>query len=293
MHGKITKEILSSLSDEYTNISLIKDDNCVNVSFCLFRETFVFVDVISSILKSKSESDKFLLRNQAICVGILVRISKLMKSVFSMVADRANGHGEAILIINRCIVESVINLKFFCEKASESDFDIFVESGLVSDKDLFDNICENISKRGYRTPIEERMLKSIKSLFKVSKIDIERIDKRLKWKNYRKILEELDLSNTYVVFQKIPSHSIHGTWSDLSMHHLKSKEGGFVPNFKSIIPDSRLLCPVNEIVLSSVKSYIEKYLFDMVDIKLVIDKIDDLINRNSTVNCFHESSLTR
>jgi len=292
MYEKITEELLSKLTENHTDISSVKKENCTELSFYLFRETAILAILTSSILKSVNENDKALPRNQAICAGLLVRMTKFMGAVLSLMIDKVRNHGEVIMAINRCIIESSINLKFFCDKASEQDFNLFVKSGLGPDKELFDNIQENISQRGHELPIETRMLKSINNLFKISGInDLKELDRIPRWRSYRTILTELNLESSYAALQRIPSHLVHGTWPDLAMHHLEAIGGGFEPNLDSITPDSRLLCPINNIVLLSIKSYIEKYFSDVDGITLIIDKADDLIIRNDTVDQFHESSL--
>ena len=292
MYAKITEELLSELTGNYTDVSSIKKENCTELAFYLFRETAILVILVSSILKSIDDDNKALPRNQAICAGLLVRIMKFMGAVLSLMIDRVRDHGEVIMATNRCIIESSINLKFFCDKASEQDFDLFVKSGLGPDKELFDNIQENISNRGHELPIETRMLRSINNLFRISGIsDLTELDNIPRWKSYKAILRELDLESAYASLQRIPSHLVHGTWPDLAMHHLEVIDDGFEPNLDSITPDSRLLCPTINLVLLSVKAYIEKYFSDVDAIAFITDKADDLIVRNNTVDQFHESSL--
>lgn len=293
MYAKITEELLSRLTENYTDISSIKKENCTELSFYLSRETAILVILISSILKSIDDDNKALPRNQAICAGLLVRIMKFMGAVLSLMTDRVRNHGEVIMATNRCIVESSINLKFFCDKASEQDFDLFVKSGLGPDKELFDNIQENISIRGHELPIETRMLRSINNLFTISGInDLTELNNIPRWKSYKTILTELNLEGSYASLQRIPSHLVHGTWPDLAMHHLEIIENGFEPNLDSITPDSRLLCPINSMVLLSVKAYIEKYFSDVNGIALITDKVDSLMERNDTVDKFQESCLS-
>ena len=53
-------------------------------------------------------------RNQAICAGLLVRIFKYMLSVAKLSADIE--HGETVQALNRCIVESAVNLRYLLLK---------------------------------------------------------------------------------------------------------------------------------------------------------------------------------
>ena len=53
-----------------------------------------------------------------------------MAAVLALMVDEVREHGDVILTLNRCIVESAINLRFFSEKANEDDYEEFVKSTL-------------------------------------------------------------------------------------------------------------------------------------------------------------------
>ena len=63
-------------------------------------------------------------RNQAICAGLLVRISKYMLSVVKLSSDIE--HGETVQALNRCIIESIVNVRYLLVKDSEAVYDRFV-----------------------------------------------------------------------------------------------------------------------------------------------------------------------
>lgn len=130
------------------------------VAFNLYRETAILVTFVSHLSDS---DDMSLSRNQAIEVGLAVRISKYMSGVLALMIDKVREHGEVIQTINRCIVESAINLRFFCEKADAEDYEEFVRSCLRPERDQQRLIAANIQARGSELPIETRMLRSIAS----------------------------------------------------------------------------------------------------------------------------------
>lgn len=292
---KITEKTINDLLGAPTDISGLTngtEKSFSKIAFCLYKETLMISILSSELYESYNPDENIQSREQAISAGLVTRISKFMTSVLALLCDKKN-HGEVIMALNRCITESSINLRFFCEKATEKDFDDFIKSSLKPERDTYAYIKENITKRGSDLPIEKRMLNSINQLFESSGIkNFEELKSIPKRKNYKEILEAMDMGSVYPMFQGISSHSIHGTWVDILKHHLIEIDSGFKPNHNSISTDARLLCPINSIVLSSVKSYINKYfLKENEAIEIIFSRIDDLIERNKNVDLLHEKSM--
>lgn len=293
---EIIKESIDNLLGQPTDISGLVDGtekSFSKIAFYLYKET-VMISILSSELYESCNPDEAILsRKQAISAGLVARISKFMTSVLALLCDKKN-HGEVIMALNRCITESAINLIFFCEKATEQDFDEFIKSSLKPERDTYIYINENIAKRGGELPIEKRMLNSINQLFESSGIkNFEELKSIPKRKNYKEIMEAVDMESVYPMLQGISSHSIHGTWVDIIKHHLEEVDSGFKPKHDSIVPDARLLCPINAIVLSSVKSYINKYFpRDNEIIGVILSRIDKLMERNKTVDSLQEASIS-
>lgn len=298
MSEEFVEKTVDELIGQPTDVSTINIDSksaLLKVAFGLYRET-AMVAVLSAHLYESYEQEKgALLREQAICVGLIVRISKFMSSVLALLCDNNREHGEVIMSLNRCIIESAINLKFFSEKAKLQDFEEYIKSSLKPEKEAYDLIQENISKRGTVLPIENRMMNSINRTFRISGIadvgDLKSIPKR---KNYKVILSEIGMESYYPFFQGIPSHSIHGTWVDLTLHHLEEVEKGFRPKPEPAISDVRLLCPTNLMVLTSMQSYIKKYfIHEHEGVLALSDRIDSLIERNNKIDFAHEEKISK
>ena len=84
----------------------------------LYKEVIRLCVISSAAYFEDTEDPIKLERNQAICVGLLVRISKYMGSVVKLSAD--NEHGETVQALNRCILESAVNLQYLLLKDDES-----------------------------------------------------------------------------------------------------------------------------------------------------------------------------
>ena len=200
-------------------------------------------------------------RNQAICVGLLVRISKLMLSVVKLSSDIE--HGETVEALNRCIIESSVNLKYLLLKDCDEAYDQFVKNGLRAERELYDIINQNIHRRGGKQlAIEESMLKSILDKCESLGVTIEDINLRAgSWGgNLKSRLSALGFDEgAYTVMQRFPSHAIHGTWVDLLSNHLARHDDGYEPNFDHLQTDGELLMPVACFAMDAAMEYLDKF----------------------------------
>ncbi len=294
VNEKSIKDILG-LPTDISNINVGSGGAFSKVVFDLYRETAIVITLSAHLCESFNPKEDVLPRNQAIGAGLVIRITKFMKAVMVLLIDKVSEHGEVIMALNRCITESATNLRFFCEKATDKDFEEFIKSSLKPEKEQYAFIQESIKKRGNVLPIETRMLKSIISVFKTSGVIEMEIEKLTipKRKDYKTILTTLGMESVYPMLQGIQSHSIHGSWVDLIKHHLEEVDSGFRPTPDPVIPDPRLLCPINIFVLMAVESYIRKY-FPKNDegISVLLARIADLMERLTKIDSLHEKKLS-
>jgi len=299
MGTEVTEKSIGDLLGSPTDISNINADSgntFSRVVFNQYRETTIVIGVSAHLYESFNPKEGVLPRNQAIGAGLVIRIMKFMKSVMALLIDKVSEHGEVIMALNRCITESATNLRFFCEKATDEDFEEFIKSSLKPEKEQYAFIQENINRRGSILPIETRMLKSIISVFKTSGVVETDIDKLKipRRKDYKTILTALGMESIYPMLQGIQSHSIHGSWIDLIKHHLEEIDSGFRPTPDPVIPDSRLLCPINIFVLMAVDSYIRKYFPENdAGISFLLSRVVDLIERLTKIDSLHEQKLSK
>ena len=229
--------------------------------FDLYREAGGLVSVIgASCLGNTSDTVRFD-RNQAICVGLLVRVSKLMLSVIKLSSDIE--HGETVKALNRCIIETSVNLRFLLLKDCDEVYEQFVKNGLRGERELHDIIHQNMERRGNKQlAIEESMLKSILDKCESSGVRIEDIDLRARsWGGtFKDKLSALGFDDdAYTVLQRISSHAIHGTWMDLLSNHLVRHDDGYEPNFDHLQTDGELLMPVACFAMDAAREYLDKF----------------------------------
>lgn len=159
MSIEASKKSIDDLLGPPTDVSVVDTDPKLlsKVALDLYRETAIVAVVTSHLFEALGSGSEALPRNQSIGAGFIVRIAKFMASVLSLLCDKMQNHGETIMVLNRCIIESAINLRFFCEVAEQKDFDDFVISSLKPEKEQYIFIQTNIRNRGNSLPIETRM----------------------------------------------------------------------------------------------------------------------------------------
>ena len=248
-------------------------------AFDLYKEALGLACVSSSIVSGDSLEVNALHIDQAICAGLLVRISKLMGSIIKLSADTE--YGETVEVINRCVIESSIDLRFLLAKNDPNLFERFVKHGLVAERELYNLIQANVDRRGGKVlEIEAGMLKSIINMCDSSGVRIEDVpQKRAAWGgSMRDKLRALNMDSAYVVLQMLPSHAIHGTWADLIRHHLLRNADGFEATLEWTRTDGKHLGPTALLVIEAVQDYLARY-FDVVSVAPISERLESLKER--------------
>ena len=233
-------------------------------------------------------------RNQAICAGLLVRISKFMLVVIQLSAD--GNRGEVVAALNRSILETAVNLEFLVASKDDTYFDKFVSLGLGPERELYDTIQANIAGRGGEVlAIEARMLSSIDDVCRTSWVKIGDVERKHKeWAgNVRARLQAIGKEEQYTATMRIPSHAVHGNWVDLYKNHLEvdRKSGFFSPKSTFSNVDERHLGPIAVLVLDATAPYLLRYFSENPETQLLLARMKDLVNRILGVGDAHERLL--
>ena len=246
----------------------------------LYKEAIRLCVISSSAYIENTEDTIKLKRNQAICAGLLVRISKYMASVAKLSAGVE--HGETVQALNRCILESAVNLQYLILKDDDQIYDRFVRNGPRAERELYDIIQENVESRGGNIlAIEQGMIVSIVETVEQSGVKVEDIKSKAgDWGGgVRNRFEAIGLDwRAYTSLARVPSHAIHGDWVDLLKNHLRPRGNGFEPIPDHSQTDGELLSPVGILVIKAVQKYLEKY-FDHRDVQLLRKRLDSLQER--------------
>ena len=264
------------------------------LAFELFKEAGSILVIVSNAYLSYYDKPPVMSRNQAILAGMITRIYKLMISILQLTVP--DERGEVIMILQRCILETVINILFLIHHNDEELFDSFVKLSLAPERELYNIIMKRIDARdGASLPIEERMLSTIERLCKNSDLSIEEVSPKYKqWGgSFPDKLEALNMKEAYVALQRIPSHTVHGSWADLLMHHIEPVEGGFRPNTEWRRVDERMYTSTSLLALDAAYEYLSHIFQETPEVMPLYKRIDDLQERIRRVDTAHEQWLSR
>jgi hypothetical protein len=252
------------------------------IAFDLYKEACRVVVFAAHLLDETSAARGGFSRNQAICAGLMVKISKFMVAVIQL--STSDDRGEIVMALNRIILESTINLEFLIRSEDAKYFDQFVEYSLGPERDVYDQIQTNINARdGEVWDIEKRLLRSIHHICATSGMKIEEVQRKHRdWgENIRERLKVLGKESLYATAYRMPSHAIHGSWPDLLTGHLTYDEehGVFRPDTKWTTVGARLLAPIALLVLEAIDPYLEKFFPAPLEENLLRLRISDLHDR--------------
>jgi hypothetical protein len=252
------------------------------IAFELYKEACRVVIFTAHLLDDDAVAQGGFARNQAICAGLMVKISKFMVAVIQL--STGDARGEIVLALNRIILESAISLEFLVRSADDKYFDQFVDFSLGPERETYDQIQANIAARnGEIWPIEKRLLRSITHICAASGMKIEEVQRKHRdWgENVRERLKALGKESLYATVYRMPSHAVHGSWSDLFTGHLAYDEKSkvFRPDTKWTRVGSRLLAPIAILVLEAVDPYLGRYLPAVTEKDLLRKRIADLRER--------------
>jgi hypothetical protein len=108
---------------------------------------------------------------------------------------------------------------------------MFLADSVKKDIELKGEIIKNISSRnGKPVEIENRMLRSIQNTVETTGMSESQILGQKKWPDLKTICNKIGLSDdAYVSLQKMGSHAVHGSWTDLVVHQLEKEGDHWVP----------------------------------------------------------------
>lgn len=248
------------------------------IAFELYKEACRVVAFSAHLLDETAAAQGGLARNQAICAGLMVKISKFMVAVIQL--STGDDRGEIIVGVNRIILESAARLEFLVCSGDDKYFDQFVDFSLGPERELYDQIQANISARhGEELPIEERLLGSIDYICGASGIKIDQVDRKHRdWgENVRSRLKALGKQSLYAIY-RTGSHAVHGTWPDLFTGHLTYDENAkvFQPDMKWTRVGTRMLAPIAILVLEAIDPYLERFFPAAKEKDMLRERIADL-----------------
>lgn len=252
---------LENISPKYstTELTKFKDESKFMDAYVeLLKQTIKILTLIIShrYFEGKENNPIKINRDKAIVGGNLARLIKLNTSFLENVC---NEKMEICQILNRCIVETSINLLYMTKDRTENVFNNYIKNSLINEKQMFNIITQNVNNNnGEESEIEKRMLKSIEETFSQSGFKIDEINNSSKWKSLKERTDGVARSQLYKIFYSMGSHSVHGNWEDIVMFNLKKKSDGFELNLKWCKPRPQIMDLIIEMNLLVTESFVEK-----------------------------------
>lgn len=230
-------------------------------------------------------------KEDAVIAGNLTRLVKLNTSFLQNICEYKS---EICFILNRCIAETYVNLKYLLLESEDRVRKNYIKYSLITEKKLWNTIKENISKRNGETlPIEERMQKSIEASFEVSDFNLEEVNNSSKWKSVSDRAETVASENFYNIFYGISSHSIHGNWQDILFNNLERTEDGFKVQLNWKHPRPQIIEAPIIFNLDIVNLFAEKELDSHPEKELIIKKCLLLNDYLEQLESLHEVWLKK
>jgi len=229
-------------------------------------------------------------KEDAVLGGNLTRLIKLNTSFLQNVCE---GKLEICYIINRCIAETSINVKYMLVESEERVKRNYIKHSLITEKELWEIILSNVKDRGNdRLPIEERMQISIQNSFDKSDFELEEVKKSSKWKSIKSRADEVAGEMFYSVFYGLASHSIHGNWQDILFNNLTKLDEGFKLNLKWHRPKPQIMDGPITLNLDIVNLFVDKELKDDEHYDVLKEKAELLFEYYRMLTKKHEDWLS-
>lgn len=230
-------------------------------------------------------------RDEAVLVGLMVRIVKLYEAFYQNVAKRQL---EVCGILLRTLTETEFKLRYLILKARErSGIGNFLLASYKSEKQMLAYFSQLQEERELE-PIETRMLHSIEKELSEEGISKEELLANKNWnldgKNMRDILKSLDVEHLYPFAYGGPSRWVHGGWGELNRYHLlKEKNGRYSPRLNFGDPDPRFAGPTTITSLEIAKEFLDWS--HAGEEEVVTFVIDQLLQHVLALEHSHEATL--
>ena len=237
----------------------------------------------------ENDTPKKIPREEAIVGGNLVRLIKLSISYLENVC---NGKTEICLILNRCIAETYINLKFILVNGEENVKRNYIKNSLITEKELWEVIKTNVSERSEEAlNIEKRMQKSIENSFETSDFEIDDVNRSSKWKSIKNRAEAIAGDQFYTIFYGIGSHAVHGNWQDILTNNLNKFEDGFKLNLNWYRPRPQMMDAAIVFNADILRTYLEHELSSYPDLEILKTNHNVILDYERLLTESHENFL--
>lgn len=233
--------MMDSLDDALTKIEVYavrfeelttatKESAFVEAGFGVLNQSLKYLHLTSNLYTL--ERSEGLERNEAIVVGQLVRMCKLVHAILGKAQQERGGDQHSA--IGRQFLEGLSIVEYLTQDISATaPFESYLQDGLIAEKEFDRTISDEVKKRrGKRWEVENRLNASIDNTFTSAGVDKTSLPGRKK-NGFLNAQSRMDLiDSTMYGSYRAMSGGIHGTWNDIGNNHLKIINGKFHPDFE-------------------------------------------------------------
>lgn len=247
------------------------------ILFEWYKYVGIFCSVVACISPDSPAIRKVSPIHYAILTGLLNRCSRLMLSNVRLSSTRK--YGETTSLLDRSISETAVKVQWLCHKNNVESFVRYIADSLSQDLILKKQISENIANRnGNILEIEQRMLKSIDRYIELSELSEQDINNAKRLPNFYSMCDDLKLGEVfYTAIQRMGSHAVHGTWSELVANYLQYENGRFHPRDHEIDTQDVQFIVVIRLVLGAMKYFLKYVVSD-------ISVVDDFVTAIKSID---------
>jgi hypothetical protein len=258
----------------------------------LHKQTIELIcGIIDSKYCDKTGEPIVINKDEAVLAGNLMRLNKLNISFLQNICECKM---QICFILNRCIAETAINLKYILIEGEDRVKRNYIKNSLITEKELWEIILSNVKERnGDILPIETRMKKSIENSFDSSDFEIDEVNHSSKWKKLKSRADIVAGEMFYSVYYGISSHSVHGNWQDILVNNLQKVDNGFKVNFDWQIPRPQIISGPIVLNLDIVNLFNDKELKDDQNHDLIKTKTESLMDYHDILLDYHEKWLNK
>ena len=246
------------------------------ILFEWYKFVGIFCSTISCISSDSLAVQKIPPAHYGVLIGLLNRCSRLMLANIRLSSTRK--YGETTRLIDRSISESAIKIQWFCKRNDTDSFIRYLADGLKKDLILKEQITENVQNRDNKIlVIEQRMLDSIQNCINLSDLSEQDINDAKKLPDFASMCNTLEFGNIlYTVIQRMGSHAVHGTWSELIFNYLEHEGNRFHPRDHDVDTEDAQYIVVIQLVLDAIESFLGYVIVDLSEISDIIETINQV-----------------
>ena len=235
----------------------------------------IFCNQISCISPDSPAFRKIPSVHFAVLIGLLNRCSRLMLANTRL--SSTSKYGETTRLLDRSISESAIKVQWLCRKNNSDRFVRYLADGLKKDLIFKKQIEQNINSRnGSVLVIEQRMLDSIQNCLNLSGLSEEDVNNAQNLHDFASMCKDLKYGDVlYTSIQRMGSHAVHGTWSDLVFNYLKYDEERFYPRDHEINTQDAQYIIVIHLVIDAIEAFLRYAILDVPERSEIIDVLHE------------------